>query len=501
MTTLRRALADPNLLGDCLPGDSWRVWRTLLIAAMGEALDDDERAIFKQFTGREHEPLQRVNELAFVVGRRGGKSRAISVLAAYLACLCDHRDALVAGEVGVVLCISLDQRVSKVILGYCAAAISNSPVLSSLFVRRTTDTIVLSNGVKLEVRPVSFRKLRGPSYVAVLGDEIAFWYTDGSYENPDDEVLAAVRPGLLTTGGPLIMASSAYARRGTLWDTFRRHYGPSGAPSVLVAKGTSKQFNPTLSQAEIDRALAADRVRNSAEYLSEFRSDIEGFVLLEVVETCVGDHREILPAAGVRYFAFVDPSGGSSDSMTLAIAHRTRKKPDRVVVVDAIREVTPPFSPQSVVDQFAALLKSYHVKRLIGDHYAGEFVREPFRAHGINYEPCAVPKSDLYRDLFPLLNSVKIVLPRHDRLVAQIVGLERRVGRSGKDSIDHAPNGHDDLANAVAGVAFAAKRGAYDTSLSWVCGDDSDEDTAAANARWRREQYWARVLPPGAPLD
>jgi hypothetical protein len=28
------------------------VWRTLLIAAMGEALDDDERAIFKQFTGR-----------------------------------------------------------------------------------------------------------------------------------------------------------------------------------------------------------------------------------------------------------------------------------------------------------------------------------------------------------------------------------------------------------------------------------------------------------------
>jgi hypothetical protein len=55
----------------------------------------------------------------------------------------------------------------------------------------------------------------------------------------------------------------------------------------------------------------------------------------------------------------------------------------------------------------------------------------------------------------PRLNSGQIILPRHDRLVAQICGLERRTGRSGKNSIDHAPNGHDDLANAVAGVVGA----------------------------------------------
>jgi hypothetical protein len=33
-----------------------------------------------------------------------------------------------------------------------------------------------------------------------------------------------------------------------------------------------------------------------------------------------------------------------------------------------------------------------------------------------------------------------------------LVGLERRVSRQGKDSIDHAPGGHDDAANAVAGL-------------------------------------------------
>jgi hypothetical protein len=102
-----------RLLGGALPGDSWRPWRTLLIAANGEALTDDERALFTELTGREHEPLQRVDEVAAVVGRRGGKSRAMAVEATYIAGLCDHTDALAPGEKGVLLCIALDQRVVR----------------------------------------------------------------------------------------------------------------------------------------------------------------------------------------------------------------------------------------------------------------------------------------------------------------------------------------------------------------------------------------------------
>ena len=192
-----------------------------------------------------------------------------------------------------------------------------------------------------------------------------------------------------------------------------------------------------------------DRTRATAEYLAEFRTDVEGFVALEVVESCVGDHREMMPAAGVTYRAFVDPSGGSEDAMTLAIAHKTTK-PDERVIVDAVREVRPPFSPSAVVDDFAVLLKSYRVSKVVGDHYGGEFVKEPFRQHGISYEVCKQPKSDLFRDMLPLLNAGHITLPRHDRLIAQIVGLERRVSRAGRDSIDHAPGAHDDIANAYA---------------------------------------------------
>ena len=75
LCTLRRALADPKLLGSVLSGDSWQAWRTLLIAAMGEELIDAERPIFTRLTGREREPLLRVSELTAVVGPSGASDR------------------------------------------------------------------------------------------------------------------------------------------------------------------------------------------------------------------------------------------------------------------------------------------------------------------------------------------------------------------------------------------------------------------------------------------
>ena len=78
------------------------------------------------------------------------------------------------------------------------------------------------------------------------------------------------------------------------------------------------------------------------------------------------------------------------------------------------------------------------------------------QTHGIRCEQSAEPKSSLYTNLLPFLNSNRIELLDHPRLVAQLCGLERRTARGGRDSIDHAPGGHDDLANAVAGAAGLA---------------------------------------------
>jgi hypothetical protein len=137
------------------------------------------------------------------------------------------------------------------------------------------------------------------------------------------------------------------------------------------------------------------------------------------------------------------------DSFTLAIGHREKDRN----VIDAIRARKPPFSPANVVDEFARLLRSYRIREVTGDRYGGEFPRELFRRHDIQYQIASKNRSELYQGLLPQLNAGRIVLPNDDDLVKQLVGLERRVQRSGREIIDHAARSHDDIANAVAGVA------------------------------------------------
>jgi hypothetical protein len=466
--SLRKALTDKKLLGNVLAGYSWANWRALLLAGMGEELTDDERWRFVHLSGgREREPLKPVEELACVIGRRGGKSRAISVIASYIAGLCEH-PSLVPGERGICLIIAPDQKQADICLDYCEANFRASPILSQLIEARTQRELRLTNRISIEVRASDFRTLRGPTYICCICDEVAFWMSGESSANPDSEILNSVRPGLATTGGPLFMISSPYARKGELWRTYNKHYGPNGDPLILVARGASRTLNPTLPQSVVDRALERDAASAAAEYGAEFRRDIESFVSLEVVEACVSRGAyERAPQSAISYSGFVDPSGGSADSFTVCIGHREFAR--RVIVVDCLREAKPPFSPEQVVEDFARLLKSYHVSKIYGDKFAGEWPKEQFAKLGIIYEQSAAPKTDLYRDLLPLINSARIDLLDHPKLISQLCGLERRVARGGRDSIDHAPGSHDDVANAVAGLASVCnKYGSYDvTYRAW----------------------------------
>ena len=118
-----------------------------------------------------------------------------------------------------------------------------------------------------------------------------------------------------------------------------------------------------------------------------------------------------------------------------------------------------------MVEEFTALLKRYGILSVQGDRYGGDWPAERFRAHGITYKPSERPKSQIYGELLPLLNSGRVELLDHPRLVAQLCDLERRTSRAGKDSIDHGPGGgHDDIANAVAGALLLAQDGG---SLLW----------------------------------
>jgi hypothetical protein len=457
--SLREALSDPALLGHALPGDSWRTWRVMLMACMGEQLTEDELVTYTELTGRSSSPTEPIAEGTFAVGRRGGKSRALSVLTSYISTLCQH-PKLAKGEKGVALLIAGDKDQATVDLDYSAAVLGESPVLKQMIASRVTDELSLTNGISILVRPPSFRRLRGRTCIFICADEIAFWLGEDRSSNPDTEVLAACKPMLLTTGGPLILASSVYAKKGCLYEAWKRDYGPDGDPRTIVALGTSMQFHPDLPQEVIDRELEKDREKAAAEYLSIWRSDLQSFVDRQTVEQCTDVGVKERPyVRQYGYHAFFDAAGGSgSDSAALAIAHRENER----IIIDVLREARPPFSPADIVADWCQLLATYKVVSVRADAYAGSWVVDEFRRHGRHLLTSDQNKSQLYGGLLPLLNTGRISLLDHQRAISQICGLERRTRFGGRgDSIDHADNSsaHDDLSNVIAGAAVFADRG------------------------------------------
>jgi hypothetical protein len=467
--TMRRALTDPRLMGNVMPGDSWLPYRVLAIAAMGEELTPDERVVFQKFTGRDREPGQRVKEFCTIGGRRSGKTVLDGAMATYLSSCVDYSGVLRKGESGVCLALAQTQQVARQLLEFVEENLLGSEILRQRFVRRTFELVELTGNITVEVRPVSAKKLRGPTFISLICDELAHWQTEEFYQDPDIAIFGAARPGMLTMRaagwGMVIMASSPFIRRGELWNMFDNHYGPKGKPEYLVAKGATREFNPLVPQEEIDRELERDPETNRAEYLAEFRSDLEEFVRREAVESCISKHVLERPwAYGTTYYAFIDPATGSgSDSWTLCIGH---VKNGNIIVIDLLREWRPPFKAHEVVEEICGLCKSYCINKIISDK-TGKWVEDQFTYKGgLILETSAKAKHDLYVNLLPYVNSIRIELLDHPRSIMQLLALERSRTR-----IDHPPRQNDDLINAIAGVADIAigKYGNYLSDYSLWC--------------------------------
>jgi hypothetical protein len=190
------------------------------------------------------------------------------------------------------------------------------------------------------------------------------------------------------------------------------------------------------------------------------------------------------------------PSGGSVDSMCLAVGHLDHGR--QTVVVDVLREIPAPFSPEYATELFSRTLGDWGIGTVCGDRYAGAWPQEQFSRFGITYEQSARPKSELYADLLPLINSGRIELLDNPACINQLLALERRVARGGRDSIDHPPGAKDDVANCVAGLAATlnSRFGGWDASFSFVDQDDGDDPHGIDG--WRRIRLQNYLAQHGA---
>lgn len=446
-------------------GDSWRTWRIVLKAAYGVPLDEDELVVFREVAQRDPPP-HRVKELWLVIGARGGKDSVASMIATEAASYADEGVALRPGERVLVACFATSLRQAQIVYNYTKAYFEDVPSLRKRVVNRLTSgptPICLDNNVDIVIAANNFRAPRGWPIALAVFDECAFWRDEQS-ATPDVETYTAVLRGMGTIPNAMIVGiSTPHRQKGLLYDKWHKHFGKDN-PDILVVQGPTIKFCPIFQQSVIDRAMEEDPERAGAEYLAQWRRDLADYVLREVAEAAIVRGRTgLAPEPGIAYQAFCDPSGGSRDSMTLAIGHADLDRG----VLDCVLETRAPFNPAPVVKSFAATLRAYGLTTVRGDRYGGGWPAERFAEEGITYLPAEQTKNDIYHDFLPVLNAHRCDLLDHQRMLSQLCDLECRTIRGGRDSIDHPQNGYDDVINSVAGVMVSIVGDRASTGSRW----------------------------------
>jgi len=143
--------------------------------------------------------------------------------------------------------------------------------MAKLVTNRTAHSIELSNGIDIEIQAANWRYVRGATCIAVVLDESAFLRNEADSANKDEDIVTALRPSLITTGGPMVLISSPATEAGVVYQIHKNHYGAAGDPLILVVESDSKTLNPRLDQARIDREYALDAEGAQAEWGGKFR--------------------------------------------------------------------------------------------------------------------------------------------------------------------------------------------------------------------------------------
>ncbi len=500
-----KAIQDGNLFRSYVSGSddgdlaSWRNWIAFLKVLYGLKPTKAEHEVVKRCTGRDPEKLGAggYTEALLLCGRRSGKSKTIAMVGAAEAVLSGKEARLSAGEIGMLAIISPTRFQSRIIHNYMRAVFQSSPILEAEVEEEKREGFKLKNGIEIAILTGSHQSTRGFSLIGAIVDEVAFFgLTEESKVKNDTELIRALRPALATTGGRLFCSTTPFKAAGYCYQTFKRAFGQDDC-DVLCWNAPSLLMNPRLSEAVVQRAIAEDSVAASVEYCTAtglFREDVDEFISRAVVEALVVPGRkELPPRNAIAYSAFCDVSGGRQDDAAVAIAH----KEDRVVVLDCLERFKSPHNPYEVVAAMAATLRRYGCDRAIGDAYAAEWSRTAFASHGILYNRAstsvwkeraeaihkiAKPKAVLYAELLPRLTAGEVELLDDDTLIVQLASLQRRTRSGGRDSIDHPPGGHDDLANCLAGVCDAVGQRPV------TAGTRSPDDAAGRPmSMWERE--------------
>jgi hypothetical protein len=330
--------------------------------------------------------------------------------------------------------------------------IRRNPLLDAELVMRANIVERKDGRGFIEILPArDAQGLHGKTYVLLVVDEL---HTQKDYRLLEALEIDRTRPDATQW---FASYASMYRHAGNPLVDMQKQHESRSDPRLYVSwyAGTVEEANPSLNGPlgptlediqDAKRALPSWIFRRL--YLNlPGQPDSAAFDAEQVESAIVAGRTVLPPKPGLVCQAFCDLSGGGADDATLAIAHNRDGIGVLDLCIDQGPRVARNFSPDDSVKKFAGILKAYGLSTVTGDQYAAQWPVKAFEKHGIAYHPAELNRSQIYSAFEPLLNSGRVELLDHPKLMQQFIGLVRK-----GEKIDHASGEHDDHSNAAAGV-------------------------------------------------
>lgn len=421
-------------------------------------------------------------QLVARVGRQGGKSTSTCRLAVVVALYGDF--TITPGTVGTVVLVSQNRDQSAERLRTIAR------ILTILGVKhaKKKDVIELADRpIQFHVYSATIAGVSGMSCIFACCDELSKWRDLDSGTNPAGEVLASLRPAMVTHASALmVLISSPLSTNDAHHEAFDR-----GTDDFqLCVQAPTWIANPSVTE-ERTHQLEPDPRVWAREYAAIPQSAALAAFDPEAVERAFrhGTHPDLTPA---RRILVIDPSSGRKDAFTWAIvgwdvqappksdadlariyghaierpAAQNRPKIPSVLRVDVIDGVEGSFwdttDADRIVDRFAALAKAHGANTVASDQREELMLRSAVQRRGLRFHPITwsnTSKVPAVESIRRWLANDQLALPAHEKLRRELHAFEERVTASGAFTFGARGSGHDDYVSLLVTAAMADAAG------------------------------------------
>ena len=491
------------------------VQRVLAVVAFDGAepswLEGEDREVARRLFGDvETIPGHCRHMVVALCGARSGKSYLSALRLLHLALTVDL-SVLAPGERASALIVaprlSLAMQTFSFVLGAAQSCREIAGFVSN--VRDKSFILRRENGREVRVECLAASRggdaIRARNYVGAVLDEFAF-FRDSNWVVNDGEILRAVSPRIMKTGGgQLLIPSTAWAKIGLMYELFTENWGHP--VQAITCRAPTEFINPAKS-ADVAKERAVNPINALNEFDTEFLdSTTQAFFSHDTIESAVDsslsplslmvpdprDNRGIrkMPPRGCEVLIGIDV-GFKKDCSAIVVVY---KLVDGQHVVAEVEEQRPqlgrPLVPSEVAARFAEVTQRHRCDWVMGDPVYSETMVEELARHGVRFVQAPMGrdnKTSQHMHIKMLLQSGMLKMPKHGRLLEQLKSLVAKPVSGGGLSFQSpraATGGHGDILSAL---VLACSSSVGETMLPPDKPSVSRED----EIREEMKSYWER---------